>query len=304
MKRSRSTAVRSAPGPRFIVVTGLSGAGKSAAIHALEDLGYFCVDNLPTPLVPAFADLVVSDSTPDLDVRRSAVVVDVRDPRFLDEFPRVLRGLRRRTRLGAIVTFVDAADEALVRRFSESRRPHPMARGGSVLDGILEERTRLAPIRSLADNVIDTTELTVHELRRTFTELSRGRSKMRLVVNLVSFGYKHGIPLESDLLLDVRFLPNPHFVPSLRRHTGHHQSVQRYVDGCDATKLFLAKATELLRFLVPQYAQEGKSYLTIGVGCTGGRHRSVVVAERLRRRLTGLDGVRLRVKHRDVLQDP
>ena len=304
MTRSRSTAVRSAPGPRFIVVTGLSGAGKSAAIHALEDLGYFCVDNLPTPLVPAFADLVVSDSTPDLDVRRSAVVVDVRDPRFLDEFPRVLRGLRRRTRLGAIVTFVDAADEALVRRFSESRRPHPMARGGSVLDGILEERTRLAPIRSLADNVIDTTELTVHELRRAFTELSRGRSKMRLVVNLVSFGYKHGIPLESDLLLDVRFLPNPHFVPSLRRHTGRHRSVQRYVDGCDATKLFLAKATELLRFLVPQYAQEGKSYLTIGIGCTGGRHRSVVVAERLRRRLTGLDGVRLRVKHRDVLQDP
>ena len=253
MKRSRGTAVQSASGPGFIVVTGLSGAGKSAAIHALEDLGYFCVDNLPTPLVPAFADLVVADSTLATGVRRSAVVVDVRDPQFLDEFPRVLRGLRRRKRLGAVVTFMDAADEALVRRFSESRRPHPMALGGSVLDAILEERTRLAFIRRLADNVIDTTDLTVHELRRAFTELSRGRSKVQLIVDLVSFGYKHGIPLESDLLLDVRFLPNPHFVPALSQHTGRHRSVQRYVDGCDATKLFLAKAAELLRFLVPQY---------------------------------------------------
>ena len=246
------------------------------------------------------ADALVSYGGPKVSLPTAVPTYEDKPTSWL--FGKLLRGLRRRTRLGAVVTFIDAADEALVRRFSESRRPHPMAHGRSALDGILEERAQLAPIRRLADNVIDTSKLTVHELRRAFTELSRGRSKVQLIVNLVSFGYKHGIPLESDLLLDVRFLPNPHFVPALRKHTGRHRSVQQYVDGCDATKLFLAKATELLRFLVPQYAKEGKSYLTIGIGCTGGRHRSVVVAERLRRRLMGLDGVRLRVKHRDVSQ--
>ena len=284
------------------MLTGLSGAGKSEATHALEDLGYFCVDNLPTGLLRTFADRVATDRADgDAATRPSAVVVDVRDHRFLADFPKVLRDLRRRKSLGAVVIFLEASDEALVRRFSETRRPHPLAPDRPVLEGILEERSRLAGIKRAADNVFDTSHLTVHELRRAFMDLSRGLSKARLVVTLLSFGYKHGVPLESDLLLDVRFLPNPHFVPRLRRCTGRDRSVQRYLEGLEPTKAFLAKATELLRFLIPQYAQEGKSYLTVGIGCTGGRHRSVFIVDRLRRRLAGLDGVRLRVKHRDML---
>ena len=271
---------------RFVVLTGLSGAGKSEAIHALEDLGYFCVDNLPTSLIPVFAELV---SDPSGGIDRAAVVVDVRDRQFFDEFSGVLRGLRRRKGLGAILIFLEADDAALVRRFSETRRPHPLAQDRSMLEAILEERTRFEAVKASADKVFDTSNLTAHDLRRAFRELSRGRSKTYLVTTLLSFGYKHGVPLESDLLFDVRFLPNPHFVPALRRLTGR-----------EPTTVFLEKLTDLLRFLIPQYAKEGKSYLTVGIGCTGGRHRSVVIADRLRQSLGGLDGVRLRVKHRDI----
>ena len=282
---------------RFVVLTGLSGAGKSEAVRALEDLGYFCVDNLPTSLIPVFAELA---SDPRNGVERAAVVVDVRDHRFLDEFAGVLRGLRRRKGLGAVLIFLEADDAALVRRFSETRRPHPLAPDRSVLEGILEERTRLETIKSAADKVFDTSDLTVHDLRRAFRELSQGRSKMYLIATLLSFGYKHGVPLESDLLFDVRFLPNPHFVSTLRRLTGRDRAVRRYLDELEPTTVFLEKATDLLRFLIPQYAKEEKSYLTVGIGCTGGRHRSVVIADRLHQRLGGLDGVRLRVKHRDI----
>ena len=303
MRSSRRETAVIGEAARFVVLTGLSGAGKSEAVRALEDLGYFCVDNLPTSLIPAFADLTTNapDDGERAAPRRSAVVVDVRDHRFLSEFPGVLRGLRQRKDLGAVVIFLEASDEALVRRFSETRRPHPLAVDRSVLEGIVEERARLAGIKRKADRVFDTSDLTVHELRRAFMELSRGGSKTRLMVTLLSFGYKHGVPLESDLLLDVRFLPNPHFVPRLRPQTGLDPGVQRYVDKSASAKAFLEKSTDLLRFLIPQYAHEGKSYLTIGVGCTGGRHRSVVIVERLRRRLAGLEGVRLRVKHRDIL---
>ena len=305
MANNRNENAMSADGARFVVLTGLSGAGKSEAVHALEDLGYFCVDNLPTSLILSFADLS-TDTRNDKECtvpHRSAVVVDVRDPRFLSEFPGVLTKLRMRKNLGAVVIFLEASEEALVRRFSETRRPHPLAVDRSVLEGIIEERVRLEEIKRKADRVFDTSDLTVHELRQAFMELSRGGSKTLLMVTLLSFGYKHGVPLESDLLLDVRFLPNPHFVERLRAQTGQDVEVQRYVDESASAKTFLEKSTDLLRFLLPQYAGEGKSYLTIGVGCTGGRHRSVVVVDRLRRKLTGLEGVRLRVKHRDILVD-
>lgn len=285
---------------RFVVLTGLSGAGKSQAIHALEDLGYFCVDNLPTSLLPALADLA---ETRGSDAPPTAVVVDMRDPAFLERFPPALEALRRRKSLGTILIFLEANDNALVRRFSETRRPHPLAADQAAIEGILKERKALEKLRQISDKVFDTSELTVHELRRAFIDLSRVGAEKQLVVTVLSFGYKHGVPLEADLLFDVRFLPNPHFVPALRPLTGCDQPIKDFLDDAEATGVFLDKSTDLLRFLIPQYAAEGKSYLTVAVGCTGGRHRSVMVAEALRGRLEHLDGVRLRLKHRDAFTE-
>ena len=283
---------------RFMVVTGLSGAGKSAAIRALEDLGYLCVDNLPTVLIPTLADLTLGEGATYDSV---AVVVDARDRSFLDQFAGIFKPLRARRDLDAWLIFLEASDAALLRRFSETRRPHPLAPTGSVIEGILAERARLRRIKKMADKVLDTSDLTVHELRRAFRELSQGDDKQtRLTVTLLSFGYKHGVPGESDLLFDVRFLPNPHLVPGLRQLTGKNQAVRGYVVAADATTSFLNMTTDLLRFLIPQYATEGKSYLTIGIGCTGGHHRSVAIVELLKTRLAGVPGVRWRVKHRDI----
>lgn len=282
------------------MLTGLSGAGKSQAIHALEDLGYFCVDNLPTSLLPALAQSAEHDAA---GVTPTAVVVDMRDPAFLDEFPRALADLRRRPSLGTLLIFLEADDSILVQRFSETRRPHPLAADQTVLDGVAKERKALGKIRRMADTVFDTSELTVHDLRRAFKDLSRVGLDKPLVVTVLSFGYKHGIPLETDLLFDVRFLPNPHFVPALRPLTGRDRAVQEYLGNAEATGLFIDKTIDLLRFLIPRYAAEGKTYLTVAVGCTGGRHRSVVVAESLRQRLTGLGGVRLRLEHRDAFTE-
>ncbi|HJN45255.1 MAG: RNase adapter RapZ [Acidobacteria bacterium] len=283
---------------RFVVVTGLSGAGKSAAIRALEDLGYLCVDNLPTVLIPTLADLTLGKGATYDAV---AVVVDARDRSFLDHFSAVLKSLRARRNLGTSLIFLEASDAALLRRFSETRRPHPLAPTGSVIEGILAERTRLRRIKKMADRVLDTSDLTVHELRRAFRELSQADGKQtRLTVTLLSFGYKYGIPAESDLLFDVRFLPNPYFVTGLRALTGKDPAVRDYVVAADATGPFLQMTTELLKFLVPKYTTEGKSYLTIGIGCTGGRHRSVAVVEQLKTRLASISGVRWRMKHRDI----
>jgi len=285
---------------RFVVLTGLSGAGKSQAIHALEDLGYFCVDNLPTSLIPKLAALCEGEAP---EVARAAVVVDMRDTRFLEEFPGVLRSLRQCKSLGAVVIFLEASDEALVQRFSETRRPHPLAPDQTVVEGIANERRALAGIKQLADRVFDTSGLTVHELRRSFMDLSRVGVDKKLSVTVLSFGYKHGIPYESDLLFDVRFLPNPYFVRTLRSLTGRDRAVQEYLEKSHATGIFLDKTTELLRFLIPQYSAEGKSYLTIAIGCTGGRHRSVMISERIHSRLCELDGVLLRLKHRDAFAE-
>jgi UPF0042 nucleotide-binding protein len=296
-RRAARTAVQS----RFVVLTGLSGSGKSQAIRALEDLGYFCVDNLPVTLLPMLAQLTLRAGS---EIDRAAVVVDVREGPLLRDFPAIYRRLQGMRNLHPVLIFLEAGEEALVRRFSETRRPHPLAPDRSAMEGIREERQAMRAIRRLADHVVDTTKMNVHELRHVFTGVASGGSPgTRLVVTILSFGFKHGIPVDSDLLFDVRFLPNPHFVPALRRHTGRDRAVRRYLDRSEATADFLKHTLNLLRFLIPQYAAEGKSYLTIGIGCTGGRHRSVAIAEALKKGLKQLRGVRIRVSHRDIAID-
>jgi UPF0042 nucleotide-binding protein len=287
-----------ATGSRFVVLTGLSGAGKSQAIRALEDLGYFCVDNLPVTLIPTLAEL---SQRAESDFKRVAIVVDVREGAFLSRFPKALRKLRSMRGLDPALIFLEATDDALVRRFSETRRPHPLAHDRPVIDGIREERERLNPIRALADEIVDTSDLTVHELREAFMAISRGRSpRGRMLIAFTSFGFKHGVPAEADLVFDVRCLPNPHFVPELRLKTGRDKAVVQFMEEHEATGQFLERIASFLRFVVPHYVAEGKSYLTVAIGCTGGRHRSVMMAESLRRALGDLDGVRLRVRHRDI----
>jgi UPF0042 nucleotide-binding protein len=294
-------AARTAVASRFVVLTGLSGAGKSQAIRALEDLGYFCVDNLPVALLPMLAELTLRAGN---EIARAAVVVDVREGKMLEEVPRVFRRLKGMRNLHPVLIFLDASDEVLVRRFSETRRPHPLAPDRSALEGIREERERMKPLRKLAEHVVDTSAMTVHELRHAFRNVEGGRSPgSQLVVTVLSFGFKHGIPVDSDLLFDVRFLPNPHFVPALRPQTGRDREVRAFLEKSGATHEFLEHTLNLLRFLVPQYVAEGKSYLTVGIGCTGGRHRSVMIAEAIKKGLAGLKGVQARVRHRDIAID-
>jgi UPF0042 nucleotide-binding protein len=283
--------------PQFVLVTGLSGAGKSQAIHALEDLGYFCVDNLPIALISTFADLTVRDEDPK---HRVAVVVDVREGRNLTRLPTVYRKLKRRGDLAVSLVFLEAAEAVLVRRFSESRRPHPLSRRLPPAEAIKQERLRMAPLRALADHVIDTSRLSVHELRRQVLALGGDGASQELVVTLQSFGLKNGAPADADVVFDVRFLKNPHFVPALRPLTGLDGKVSRYVLREDAAKKFLSLTTNLLKFLLPQYIAEGKAYLTVAIGCTGGRHRSVAIAVALGKALARVKGVQLRVRHRDA----
>jgi UPF0042 nucleotide-binding protein len=301
-KRQRARrAARTAVTSRFVVLTGVSGSGKSQAIRALEDLGYFCVDNLPITLLPMLAELSLRAGS---EMARAAVVVDVREGRLLTDFPAIYRKLKATRGLNPVLIFLEASETALVSRFSETRRPHPLAPDRSAIEGIREERKAMRAIRRMADHVVDTTGMTVHELRQAFTGVASGRLPgTQLVVTILSFGFKHGIPVDSDLLFDVRFLPNPHFVPTLRPHTGRDRDVVRYLERSDATREFLRHTLNLLKFLIPQYVSEGKAYLTIGIGCTGGRHRSVAIAEALKKGLSGLSGVRLRVKHRDIAHD-
>jgi UPF0042 nucleotide-binding protein len=285
------------PGRRpFIILTGLSGSGKSQAVRALEDLGYFCVDNLPTTLIPTLARLALQAA----DIEKVAIVVDVRERNLLSSFPRVFAKLRKMRRLHPVLIFLEASHSALVRRFSETRRPHPLAAGRSASEGIQEERVRLTAIRELADEIVDTSDMTVHELRQFFMGLSRDRSRARLVITLLSFGYKHGVPVESDLVFDVRCLPNPHFVPALRGRTGRDRAVVAFMERDASTREFIERLENYVRYVLPWYVAEGKSYLTVGIGCTGGRHRSVMIAERLRRALSDFAGVRVRVRHRDI----
>jgi UPF0042 nucleotide-binding protein len=280
----------------FIVVTGMSGAGKSAAIRCLEDLGFFCIDNLPVALIPKVAELCAQS---EKRIERVALVVDAREGRFLEGLFDILGGLRRNGHVVRIV-FLDASDEALVRRFSESRRPHPLAPGGSALEGIRAERERLAHLKATADLVIDTSGFTVHEFRKllatSFLDLPAPQTT---ALSLVSFGYKYGLPVDADLVFDARCLPNPHFVEELRSLSGRTPQVVEYVLGFAQSRSFLERILDFLKVTLPLYVQEGKAYLTIAVGCTGGRHRSVVLAEELARHLREA-GHGVTVRHRDM----
>jgi RNase adapter protein RapZ len=289
--------IKHAPGRQpFIILTGLSGSGKSQAVRALEDLGYFCVDNLPTTLIPTLAKLAVQAE----DIEKVAIVVDVRERNLLSSFPKVFLRLRKMRRLNPILIFLEASNAALVRRFSETRRPHPLAPGRSVSEGIREERARLAAVREMSDEIVDTSDMTVHELRSFFMGVSRERSRASLVVTILSFGFKYGVPVDADLVFDVRCLPNPHFEPALRRRTGRDRAVAAFMERDAPTRLFLQRLEDYVGFVLPFYVAEGKSYLTVAIGCTGGRHRSVMVAQRLQRNLPNVAGTKTRVRHRDI----
>jgi UPF0042 nucleotide-binding protein len=278
----------------LVILTGMSGSGKASALKAFEDLGYYSVDNMPLELVPRFADLVRQSA----EIERAALVVDVREGMRLDKFPAILKKVRKT--LPTRVVFLEASDDALVRRFSETRRPHPMGRTKTVVHNIREERKRLDSIRNVADIVIDTTKFNVHELRAHITaQFERDASDRNLTITTTSFGFKNGVPAEADLVFDVRFLPNPHFVPEFRKLTGRHPKVAKYVRQFPQTQEFLDKATDMLKFLLPHYMEEGKSYLTVAFGCTGGQHRSVFIAEEMKKRLAA-EGHRVKATHRDM----
>jgi UPF0042 nucleotide-binding protein len=299
-KQGRRAAVRerSRPEARLLIITGLSGSGKTHVARALEDIGWFCVDNLPSALIPRFAELIRGSA----ELRRSALVVDMREREFLKQFPHVFRQLRGRGGLGMNVLFLEADEKVLVRRFSETRRPHPLAINQPAIEGIREEREALKPIRKMADLILDTSDYTVHQLRDYIREHYDVRHEAApLVLSVMSFGYKYGVPSEADLVFDVRFLPNPNFVPSLKPLTGNHAPVIRYMRRQKDTAVFLDKMKSFLSYVVPRYIKEGKSYLTIGIGCTGGRHRSVMIANALAEAL-GRRGYPVRVRHRDLRQ--
>jgi UPF0042 nucleotide-binding protein len=276
----------------------MSGSGKSTAIKALEDSGWFCIDNLPVVLVPKLLELVAHGTSDE--VHRLAVVVDAREGRFLDQTPAAVDEMRRAGHRLEVV-FLDSSDEALQRRFSETRRRHPLAPDGTVQEGIARERQLLAKVRDIADQIIDTTRFNVHELRDAMTaRFGAAHDADSLNVTLVSFGFRNGIPAASDLVFDVRFLPNPYFVEGLKPHPGTDPKVAAWVLQRQQTQEFLEHLESMLAFLIPQYRAEGKSYLTVSIGCTGGRHRSVALAEELARRLNEKHRAQVKVTHRDV----
>jgi UPF0042 nucleotide-binding protein len=280
----------------FVIITGLSGAGKSYAIKCFEDMGFFCVDNLPTTLIPTFADLIARSRH---DVQRVALGVDVREGEYLSHLLESLHELKRRGH-NVEVLFFEASDEALVRRYHESRRRHPLGAEGNVLDAIRAERKAMAHMREIADRIVETSSITVHQLKALLGELYvTPHARNGLNASLVSFGFKHGIPFDADLVFDVRFLPNPHFVEGLRALDGRDGRVRDFVLGHEEARELLARLRDLLEFLLPFYEREGKAYLTIAIGCTGGRHRSVTFVEVLREFLESL-GYAPTVVHRDL----
>ncbi|HVW77649.1 MAG TPA: RNase adapter RapZ [Alloacidobacterium sp.] len=278
----------------LVIITGLSGSGKLSALKAFEDLGYYAVDNMPIELVPRFAELIGESA----NTRRAALVVDVREGQGLERFPAMLKQIRRT--LPTTVIYLEASEAALLRRFSETRRPHPLGKEERVAGAIESERKLLDPIRNVADIIIDTSNFNVHELRAHIQNRFAGDGEGKdLLISAMSFGYKNGVPLEADLVFDVRFLPNPHFIPEFRPLTGKHQKLVAYLNKFDQTKEFLDRVSSLLLFLLPHYIHEGKSYLTIAFGCTGGQHRSVMIAEEISKRLAK-EGYRVKTTHRDM----
>jgi UPF0042 nucleotide-binding protein len=278
----------------LVVLTGLSGSGKSTVLKSFEDMGFYCVDNLPVELMPIFAEL---HGAGDGDFARAALMIDAREGLQLQKLPPLLKHLRKDHPITLV--FIEAQDDALLRRYSETRRPHPLGKDYSVRESLRHERELMAPIRKLADVVIDTTQFNVHELRQFVTERFKNPDKRPLMVSVVSFGYRYGVPTDADLVFDVRFLPNPHFVPRLREFTGKNPKVRRYIRSFPQTGEFLRRVEGLLTYLIPHYAREGKSYLTIAFGCTGGRHRSVMMSEAVKKYLEK-HGATAKVVHRDI----
>src|SRR5687768_14197992 len=284
--------------PDIVIITGLSGSGMSSATNAFQDLGYFCVDNLPIMLLPTFGRLVTADDE-EKGISRAALVIDIREGRFLADFEKQLEALRD-SGLKVSVLFFEASDDVLQYRFSETRRPHPADKGQGLLAAIRAERQAMAKIRSHADQIIDTSEHTVHSLRSfLLARFSPERKGAPMRVEVMSFGHKYGNPGDLELLFDVRHLPNPHFVPDLKPLSGHDPRVVRYLRSQDEVQETIKRFTDLLSYLLPLYKREGKSYVTVGIGCTGGRHRSVMIANALARALRR-EGFDARATHRDV----
>ncbi len=303
-KRSSRSRHRSSPkassgkaAPRqFVLITGFSGSGKGSVLKAFEDLGFYCVDNLPIDLIPKFAELCSGARS---RIQRAAVVVDIRGGEALSRLPAMFETLAR-TNLKPTLVFLEASDRALIRRFEETRRPHPLGRDLPVREGVRLERVLLKPMRELADVVIDTTRMTVHELRETvLARFGGARTRHVLLVSVISFGFRHGVPADADLVFDVRFLPNPNYVSRLKAKTGRDPAVRRFVDSYAQSREFFSRLKDLLFFLLPHYVREGKSYLTIAIGCTGGRHRSVAIAEQLAAALVR-EGYKTKILHRDI----
>ena len=279
---------------QLVILTGLSGSGKSTVLKSFEDMGFYCVDNLPVELIPIFAEL---HSAGEGDLTRAALLVDAREGAQLEKLPALLKHLRRDHPITLV--FIDASEDSLLRRYSETRRPHPLGKDVSVRESLRQERVMMQPIRKLADVVIDTSKFNVHELRHFITERFKNPDKRPMLVSVVSFGYRFGVPADADLVFDVRFLPNPHFVPSLRGYTGKDAKVRRYIRSFPQTAEFLRRMNGLLTYLIPHYIQEGKSYLTIAFGCTGGKHRSVMLGEEVKGALEK-HGFSAKVVHRDI----
>jgi UPF0042 nucleotide-binding protein len=279
----------------LVIITGMSGSGKASALKAFEDLGYYCVDNLPVGLIPRFAELV-RDSR---EILRTALVVDVREGQVLEKLPGILKAVRKM--IPTRVIYLEASDPVLMRRFSETRRPHPLGTDAPVRAALKAERRRLRVLRKLADLVLETSKFNVHELRAHILQQFQREAKpgTNILVSCVSFGYKHGVPEDSDLMFDVRFLPNPHFIPEFRPLTGRHPKVAAYIRSFPQTREFLGRISDLLIYLLPHYIREGKSYLTVSFGCTGGQHRSVMMAEDVAKLLRRA-GYRVKVTHRDA----
>lgn len=293
-QKSQGASKRSLAENELVILTGMSGSGKLSALKTFEDLGYYAVDNLPIDLIPSFADLIRQSA----EINRAALVVDVREGAQLDRFPKILGQIRQTT--ATRLVFLEASDEVLLRRFSETRRPHPLSRIDTVRRSIHSERELLEPLRNLADVLIDTTNFNVHELRAHITGLFHSEpGEKKLLISTISFGYKNGVPQEADLVFDVRFLPNPHFIPEFRPLTGQDPKLVKYIRQFPETDKFIEKVHDLLLFLLPHYVQEGKSYLSVAFGCTGGQHRSVMMAETMQALLQA-DGYQVKCIHRDI----
>ena len=278
---------------QLVIITGLSGSGKASVLKVFEDQGYYCVDNLPMELIGRFAELAKQST----EINKAALVVDIREGDQLKRLPAIINSLRKQVK--TTVLFLEASDEALIRRFSETRRPHPLGKDATVRSSLARERKQLKPIRALADIVVDSSKFNVHELRVHVTDkFTTGETDKSILISCVSFGYKAGVPNDADLVFDVRFLPNPHFVPQFRHLTGRNPQVAEYIRSFPQTQEFIERISQLLIYLIPHYVSEGKSYLTIGFGCTGGQHRSVMIAEEFKKRLA-LAGYKVKVTHRD-----